>query len=147
MGNGKQLYCPSKQPLFGTFTHIESDHANSWNNVGINCNNIATLIQLLKKNVWCNALYLLHKLINSNESRFNLFGLLTNSTQRIIMSYGDLARGGLKLVTFRSQSSTLSLYTTHVELSGLAWFKSSDLNHDLNQAIKVIKSLICSSQL
>ena len=27
-------------------------------------------------NVWCYALYLLHKHINSHESRFNLFGLL-----------------------------------------------------------------------
>ena len=50
--------------------------------------------------VWYNALYLLHKEINSHESRFNLFGLLTNSTLRICL----VARGGLKLVTFRSQS-------------------------------------------
>ena len=31
-------------------------------------------------NVCCCTLYLLHKLFNSHESRFNLFGLLTNST-------------------------------------------------------------------
>ena len=41
-----------------------------------------------------------HKKINSDESRFNLFGLLTNSTQRICL----VARAGLELVTFRSQS-------------------------------------------
>ena len=31
-------------------------------------------------NVWCCALYLLDKQFNSHESRFNLNGLLTNST-------------------------------------------------------------------
>ena len=45
---------------------------------------------VLKKIVWCNAFYLLHKQINSHESRFNLFGLLTNSTQRICL----VARAG-----------------------------------------------------
>ena len=49
-----------------------------------------------------------------HENRFNLFGLLTNSTQRIYMSCG-VVRGGRDLVTFRSQSRTLSLYTTHVD--------------------------------
>ena len=53
--------------------------------------------------VWCNALYLLHKYINSHESRFNLFGLLTNSTQRICL----VARAELELVTLRSQSRRL----------------------------------------
>ena len=48
--------------------------------------------------------------INSYESRFNLFGLLTNSTQRICL----VASGGREPVTFRSQSLTLSRYTTHV---------------------------------
>ena len=46
-----------------------------------------------------------------HESRFNLFGLLTNSTQRICL----VARGGRELVTFRSLSPTLSLYTTRVD--------------------------------
>ena len=62
-------------------------------------------------NVWCNALHLSDKEINSHETRFNLFWLLTNSTQRICL----VARGGRELVTFISQSPTLSLYTTHVD--------------------------------
>ena len=63
---------------------------------------------LLLNNVWCNALCLLH--INSHESRFNLLGILTNSTQRVCL----VARGGREFVTFRSQSPMFSLYTTHV---------------------------------
>ena len=50
--------------------------------------------------------------IHSHESRFNLFGLLTNNTQRIYL----VASGGRELMTFRSQSPTLSRYTTHVKL-------------------------------
>ena len=33
-------------------------------------------------NVWCCELHLLHKLFNSHESGFNLFGLIIDSTQR-----------------------------------------------------------------
>ena len=51
--------------------------------------------------------------INSHESRFNLFVLLTNSTQRICL----VARVGRELVTFRSLNPTISLYTTHVDKS------------------------------
>ena len=59
--------------------------------------------------VWCNALYLLHKQINSHESRFNVFGLFTNSTA--YMSFGESwARTRDVQVT----EPTLSLYTTHV---------------------------------
>ena len=72
---------------------------------------LINLSSLFTLNIWCNALYLLHKLINSHESRFNLFGLLTNNTQRICL----VAKGGRELVTFRSQSPTLSLFTTHVD--------------------------------
>ena len=63
-------------------------------------------IHYMNKNVWCNTLYLLHKLINGHESRFYLFGLLTNSTQRI---YLVAKAHGCEPVTFRSQSPTLSL--------------------------------------
>ena len=48
---------------------------------------------------------------NIPESKFILFGLLTNSTQRICL----VARGGRILVTLRSLSSTLFRYTTHVD--------------------------------
>ena len=49
--------------------------------------------------VWCYALYLLHIQIRSQESRFHLFGLLTNSsTQRIC----PVAAGGRDPVTLRS---------------------------------------------
>ena len=86
--------------------------------MSFNCKNCDVLDRFIKftksffLNVWCNASYLLHKYINSHESRLNLFGLLTYSTKRICL----VARGGRKLVTFRSQSPTLSLYTTHVDL-------------------------------
>ena len=50
---------------------------------------------------------------NSHESRLNFLGLLTNSTQDLHVCL--VASGGLKPVTFRSQSPTLSLYTTHVD--------------------------------
>ena len=61
---------------------------------------------------WCNALYLLHNYINSHDSRFNLFWLLTNSTQRIRL----VASGGREPVSFRSLASPpLSRYTTHVD--------------------------------
>ena len=63
------------------------------------------------KNVWCNALYLLHKWINSHKVRLNLFGLLTNSTKRICL----VVRGGRELVTFRSHSSTFSSNATYVD--------------------------------
>ena len=61
---------------------------------------MSTMLFRMILKVWCNAHYLLHKEINSHESRFNLFGLLTNSTQRIYL----VARAGLERVTFRSQS-------------------------------------------
>ena len=67
--------------------------------------------------VWGNALYLLHKWINSHESRFNLFGLLTNSTQRICL----VARAGLELVTFRSQSRRFPS-TPHMSTNSQKYF-------------------------
>ena len=51
------------------------------------------------------------------KSRFNLFGLLTNSTQRICL----VARGGREPVRLRSQSPTLSLCTTHVDTLNYMW--------------------------
>ena len=50
--------------------------------------------------------------MNNLESRLNLFGLVTNRTQRISL----VARAGRELVTFSSQSSTFSLYITHVDI-------------------------------
>ena len=52
-----------------------------------------------------------HFIYYINRSIANLFGLLTNSTQRICL----VARGGREPVRLRSQSPTLSLYTTHVD--------------------------------
>ena len=93
----------------------------------------AQLIHALK--VWCNALYLLHKYINSHESRFNLFGLLTNSTQRICL----VARAGLELVTFRSQSrrfpATPHLITTRLD------FCNNILHNLLNNKIERLQRI------
>ena len=50
------------------------------------------------------------KWINSHESRFNLFALLTNSTQCICL----VTSGGRETVTFSSQSPTLSRYRSHI---------------------------------
>ena len=54
-------------------------------------------------------IYYIKRSIATN-SRFNLFGLLTNSTQRICL----VARAGLELVTFRSQSRRFPS-TPHVD--------------------------------
>ena len=59
--------------------------------------------------VWCSALYLLHKLINSHESRFDLFGLLTNF--KLGMCF--IAASGRKPVTLRSLVQPSNSTMTH----------------------------------
>ena len=68
---------------------------------------VTLIIHIQNRNkCWCNALYLLHKQINSHESRFSLhvFGLLTNGTQRIRL----VVSSGREPLTSRSQNPQLS---------------------------------------
>ena len=86
-------------------------------NININTIIIISLLLLLKDirtidNLWCNAIYLIPKQINSDDSTFNLFGLLANSTERVLV-----ATVGRKSVTSRAQNLPLRHYTTHVDRS------------------------------
>ena len=74
-------------------------------------------------------------MINSHESRFNLFGLLTNSTQRICL----VASGECEPVTFKSQNPTLSRYTTHLHC-----FKYNSFSHnECQNLIYIIRVDLC----